>query len=90
MFAPLFIDLAPRRRGKPFTWRQLTVGENRAGQGRDVAVSFRVQVGTRQWLVYRSLSANRSRSVLGQNLNSDFMAGRFDRSGEVETIVEIE
>ena len=90
LFAPLFIDLNPRRCGKPFTWRQLTVAENLVSQSHDVAVGFRVQVGSKQWLVYRSLGANRSRSVLGKNLNSDFLTGRFVRGGTVDEIIEIE
>ena len=46
---------------------------------RDVAVGFRAQSGDDQWLVYRSLGPAGNRAVLGQNISSEFYAGRFQR-----------
>jgi len=90
LFAPLWIDLDPRRQSAPYTWRQLTVAEDRQILPRDVAVGYRVQVGKRQWLIYRSLGERGNRTLLGHNLITDYLVARFQRNGEVEAIVEIE
>ncbi|MBB76735.1 MAG: hypothetical protein CMJ75_19690 [Planctomycetaceae bacterium] len=87
---PLFIDLAPRQRTKPYTWRQLTVAEDLRVQPREVATGYRVQIGRRQWIFYRSLAAKRIRTVLGQNLGCEYICGRFHANGSVETLIEIE
>ena len=87
---PLFIDLAPRQRTKPYTWRQLTVAEDLQTQPRDVATGYRVQIGRRQWMFYRSLAAKQIRTVLGQNLGCEYICGRFHTNGSVETLIEIE
>ena len=81
LFAPLFVDLDRRRIARPYTWRQLTVGENLAIQPPDVAVGYRVMVGRQQWLIYRSLAPAANRSLLGHNLVSGFLLARFDRQG---------
>lgn len=90
LFAPCFIDLAPRRLRRPVTWRRLTIAEDRQIQPNDVAVGYRVQVGSRQWLFYRSLDACGNRTVLGHNLVTEFLAARFSRDGVPETLIEIE
>jgi hypothetical protein len=90
MFAPLLIDLSPRRLSKPFTWRQLTVAENRQILPRDAAVGYRVQLGAQQWMIYRSLGQRGNRTLLGHNLVSEFLVARFPRSGVVESLLEIE
>ncbi len=90
LLAPMFFDLDRRRMDKPLTWRGLTVAEDREIQTSDRAVGFRVQLAKRQWLIYRSLTSPRNRSLLGQNLSSELMVGRFDRSGEVTELLEIE
>ncbi|MAV33999.1 MAG: hypothetical protein CMJ59_00945 [Planctomycetaceae bacterium] len=88
--APLFFDLSPKRRPKPYTWRRLTVAEDLEVQPQDVATGYRVQIGRRQWLFYRSLAAKRVRTVLGQNLGCDYLCGRFRRDGSLDTLIEIE
>ena len=90
LYAPLFFDLHRRRHRQPATWRQLTVAENLQIVPPDVAVGLRVHVGLEQWLSYRSLAPVGSRTVLGQNLVSEFYLGRFLHDGDAETIVEIE
>ncbi|HVX12257.1 MAG TPA: hypothetical protein VHC22_13835 [Pirellulales bacterium] len=90
LFAPWFIDLAPNRLRRPATWRQLTVAEDRQIQPHDAAVGYRVQVGNKHWLFYRSLIACGNRTVLGHNLVSEFLAARFGKSGVPETLIEIE
>jgi hypothetical protein len=91
LLAPLLFDLKPKRFDKPLTWRQLTVAEQREIVSPGEAVGYRFQIGKRQWLVYRSLSNLRSRSVLGQNVNKEFLLARFDReTGDAETLLEVE
>ena len=89
-FAPLFLDFHPRRMTGPRTWRQLTVAENLARVKPDVAVGYRVKVGSAQWLAYRALARRGNRTVLGHNLTTETLVARFGRKGEVQTIVEIE
>ena len=56
----------------------------------EVAVGYRVAVGRRQWLIYRSLAARANRTLLGHNLSSEMLVARFKWTGEVEPLVEIE
>jgi len=90
MFAPLLVDLDPRRFRRPLTWRRLTVAENLVAQPADVAVGYRVQIGRQQWLIYRSLAAKANRTLLGHNLSTEMLVARFQRSGEVDPLLEIE
>jgi len=90
LFAPLFIDLAPRRIARPATWRRLTVAEDRRIVPAEVAVGYRAQVGAQQWLFYRSLTLPGSRTLLGHHLVTEFLTARFSRTGQVEPIMEIE
>jgi hypothetical protein len=90
LFAPLFIDLHPRRRKLEVTWRRLTVAKMLEIEPPDVAVGYRAQVGARQWLFYRSLADEDNRTVLGHNLSSEFLAARFSTSGDVDSLVEVE
>jgi hypothetical protein len=90
LYSPLWIDLDPRRRKQPITWRRLTVGENLAVVQRDVAAGYRVQAGRQQWLIYRSLTPFGNRSVLGHNTAYSFVCGRIKKDGGFDPIVEIE
>jgi hypothetical protein len=90
MLAPLCFDLRPRRMTRRFTWRKLTVAEDLEIQPDDVAVGYRVRLGKDQWLFYRALASKGNRTLLGHNLTSETLLARFDRSGEVEPLVEIE
>ena len=88
---PLWIDLDPRRSACPSTWRQLTVAQGLAIQSPDAAVSYRVQSGGDQWVVYRSQGPRGNRTFLGQNTSSEFVAGRFlANKGEIRELVEVE
>ncbi len=89
LFAPLFLDLSKRRFKKERTWRRLTVAERLEIQPAEVAVGYRVQVGREQWLFYRSLAKAANRTVLGQNLASEFVAARFTAQGFAEELVSI-
>ena len=90
LFAPLFIDLDRRRLRKQLTWRQLTVARELEILPDDVAVGYRVQVGSQQWLIYRSLGQSGNHTLLGHSLSTEFLVARFDRSGEAEPLLEIE
>jgi hypothetical protein len=90
LLAPLWIDLDPRRLGRPLTWRQLSVGENLAICRRDAAVGYRVQAGKEQWVFYRSLTEFGNRSVLGHNTSYSFVCGRVKKDGSLDAILEIE
>ena len=90
LFAPVLIDLDPWRRRKHFTWRQLTVAEDRQIQPPDVAVGYRVQVRDKHWLFYRALAGKSGRTVIGVNLWSEMLVSRLDESGTWERLLEIE
>lgn len=90
LFAPLFFDLKPSRFAKPYTWRQLTVGQNLQIQPPDVAAGYRVMVDRSQWLIYRALASKANSTVLGHNLATEMLVAQFRRNGEVESILEIE
>jgi hypothetical protein len=90
MLAPWFFDFDQRRLGRPLTWRQLTVAENRTIVPRGRAAGFRVMIGTQQWLIYRALGPRGNRTLLGHNLSSEMLVGRFTRRGEVKPLVEVE
>ena len=90
LFAPLWIDLDPRRMKRPLTWRRLTVAENLAIVPRDVAAAYRIQAGNQQWLIYRSLAPVGNRSVLGHNTFYSFVCSRILPTGDFKAIVEIE
>ncbi|MEQ8846853.1 hypothetical protein [Botrimarina sp.] len=87
----LWIDFAPKRFAKQRTWRRLTVAESLKNVSSDVAVAYRVQAAKQQWLVYRSLTPAGNRTVLGQNLSSEALVGRFVApDGTIDEYLEIE
>ncbi len=90
LYAPLFFDLSASRLKREPTWRRLTVARQLAIEPSDVAVAYRIETGSKQWLIYRSLAASANRTVLGLNLVSEFLCARFNRRGDAETIIEIE
>lgn len=90
LYAPLFIDFDRRRHTDQLTWRQLTVAESLRNCPAEVAAGYRVAIGRRQWLIYRSLAEKANRTLLGHNLSTEMLVARFERSGEVEPLIEIE
>ena len=85
----IWLDFSPSRFAKQRTWRQLTVAQSLEKVSHDVAVGYRVQAGKRQWLFYRSLDPAANRTVLGHNLSSEALTGRFLSTGEVDEYFEI-
>lgn len=90
LFAPLWFDLDRTRLDRPFTWRPLTVAEDRRIVASHEAVAYRVQSGEQQWTVYRSLGPRGNRTFLGHNLATSMIVARFSRQGETEALIEVE
>ena len=91
LYAPVLFDLGGRRSvARRCTWRQLTVAENRTILPPYVAVGYRVQLNRRQWMLYRSLTSQANRTVLGQNLVSEFLFAEFLPNGMVQNLLEVE
>jgi hypothetical protein len=88
LFAPLWIDLQPRRFLKQITWRQLTVADTRIILRPEQAAGFRIQSGQQQWLLYRALDEPRNRTVLGCNVSSFFRVGTIGDDGLVSQMAE--
>lgn len=91
LYAPIWFDFQQRRFGRKRTWRQLTVAQELRIVGRDEAAGFRIQLGSEQWLVYRSFGVPCPRSVLGKHLVADFFAARFDMGdGSLDELVTVD
>ena len=90
MSCPLWFDLRGRRATKQRTWRNLTVAASLEVVPADVAVGYRVQSGSAQWLSYRSLAPPANRTVLGQNTSAEMLIGRFLRTGELDELLEVD
>ena len=91
LYMPMLLSLCPSHSKAPYTWRHLTVAEELRIVEPDEAKAFRVQIGSDQWLLYRTLAPPKRRTALGMHTMSDFFAGRFDpEDGETDTIVEVD
>lgn len=91
LYAPLWFDFQHRRFKRKRTWRQLTIADQLRIARRDEAVGYRVQVGSEQWMMYRSLAGGCCRSLLGKHLIADFFASRFDPSdGSHDALVTVD
>ncbi|WP_146460025.1 hypothetical protein [Rubripirellula tenax] len=91
LYSPLWIDCSQRRFKRKRTWRQLTVVDELRLCRNDEAVGYRIQVGSEQWMVYRTLGQPRTRSVLGKHLIADFFASRFDLTyGDHDALVTVD
>ncbi|MFM7072428.1 MAG: hypothetical protein ACKO38_11630 [Planctomycetota bacterium] len=90
LYAPLFV-MADRQLGRqPFTWRRLTVAESLKIVSLDLAAGYRVQFGRKQWTFYRALGAEANRTLLGQNVSSNFLASELQADGLTRPLVRIE
>ena len=91
LYAPLWIDLQSRRFDRQRTWRQLTIGDELRIVPANEAAAYRVQVGSEQWMLYRSLGQARCRTVLGKHLLADFLCTRFDMGdGSHEDLITVD
>jgi len=90
VFAPLWFDFQQRRFKRPRTWRQLTVAEELRIVDPDEAVAFRVQQGSEQWILYRMMHGDRTRTFLGKHLLADLYCARFHAGdGSMEDLVTV-
>ena len=90
LYVPVFLDLNPKRCLKPRTWRQLSVAENLQVVGADVAVAYRIQVGKKQFVFYRSMAEPKNRTFFGENVNTEMYFGRLEKDGTMTELVQIE
>jgi hypothetical protein len=91
LYAPLWFDFQRRRFSRPRTWRQLTVGDQLRLVSRHEAIAYRVQAGSEQWMVYRSLGQRRCRTTLGKHLIAGFYGSRFyPGDGSHEELVTVD
>ncbi len=90
LYCPLFFALTPKAADKQYTWRQLVVANKLTQESQDQASASRIQVGGRQWLLYRSLTEQANRTFMGQNYASEFVFGEFLLDGKLKPYVEIE
>ena len=90
VFAPLWLDFQQRRFKRPRTWRQLTVAEELRIVNPDESAAYRVQLGSEQWVLYRMMAGDRTRTFLGKHLLADMFCARFHAGdGSMEDLVTV-
>ncbi|MDO4559264.1 MAG: hypothetical protein Q4C47_09890, partial [Planctomycetia bacterium] len=89
-WVPIWIQPGPEHMTETFLGQRLTVGEDLKRVTEENAIGFRIQLGTRQWLLYRALRDRGNRSLLGHHLKSEFLLAEFSAKRGVEPLVEIE
>ena len=91
LYAPIWLDFSRSRFRQKRTWRQLTVADDLRICKPDEAVGYRIQVGSQQWMLYRSLGDRRARTVMGKHFIVDFYCARFDTGdGSMEDLVTVD
>jgi hypothetical protein len=90
MLAPLFFDLDANRYRKRYTWRHLTVGEERKAVTDDKAVAYRIQIGNEQFAFYYSIHEKANRTFLGHNLIDNLCFARFSSKTGVEPLIGVQ
>ena len=91
LYCPLWLDFTPRRFRRKRTWRQLTVADQLNIVPPSEAVAYRIQQGSEQWVVYRSLDGSICRTFLGKHLLADFFCSRFHPSdGDQEELITVD
>ncbi|MDC0295614.1 hypothetical protein OAL35_02040, partial [bacterium] len=70
---------------------QLTVADQLRIVEPSEANGYRVQFGSEQWMIYRSLKDQKTRTVLGKHLIADFYCSRFDSGdGSHEELITVD
>ncbi|MGC6442596.1 MAG: hypothetical protein ACON4H_08020 [Rubripirellula sp.] len=92
LYTPLWFDFSQRRFARKRTWRQLTVADQLKILDRSEAVGYRIQMGSEQWMIYRSLfGGQNTRTVLGKHLIADFYCARFDSGdGSYDELITVD
>jgi hypothetical protein len=69
----------------------LTVAQQLRIVAPQIAAAYRIQVGSSQWVLYRSMSEPAVRTFFGRQLISDFYCARFDRDEQTyEDLITVE
>ncbi len=89
LYAPLFFDLKPNRSLSARTWRPLTIARRRTIVPSDVAVGYRVRIGYKQWLLFRSFGQQEPYTVLGKHLLCEFYIGRIEPDQSITDLIRI-
>lgn len=91
LHAPVVVDWCPDRAHSPADWRTLTVTEEGRILPAHLASGHRVRVGRHQLLLYRSIHAGETaRAVLGLHTPRETVIGRFDESGDLDTLLLVD
>lgn len=91
LYVPLWVDLNRGRIHRERTWRCLTVAEQLSIVPPQRACAFRIQIGKRQWVLYRSLSDSVPRTFFGKHMIADFYSARFDSDQQnYEDLITVE
>jgi hypothetical protein len=90
LYLPVVFDWHPRRRRAKADWRSLTVTQLGRVISPGGAAGYRLRVGQRQLLVYRSLvETGEPRAVLGQHTRYETVIGSFE-AGQFDPIIMVE
>ncbi|TWT55055.1 hypothetical protein Pla22_27090 [Rubripirellula amarantea] len=91
LYLPVWIDFERRRFNRDRTWRTLTVADALRICRPEEASAYRVQSGSEQWCVYRSLGESRCRTFLGKHMMANFFVSRFDMGDGVhESLITVD
>ncbi|MDF1841837.1 MAG: hypothetical protein P1U77_10395 [Rubripirellula sp.] len=91
LYCPLWLDFTPRRFRRKRTWRSLTVADQLRIVPTNEAVAYRIQQGSEQWVVYRSLDGAACRTFLGKHILADFFCSRFHPGeGDQEELITVD
>ncbi len=91
LFVPLVFDWERRRFAAFVDWQALTVTEENRILTSHSAVGYRLRIGNQQLVIYRSLNKGEvPRSVLGLHTASETVIGRFEPTGDITPILQVE
>ena len=90
-YNPVMLDWSSDRRKAAAEWRSLTVAEDRSAVKPGIASGYRLKVGDRQWLMYRSLlRSEEARSVLGHQTRYETVIGSVEPNGDITPLMLVE
>ncbi len=88
---PLVVSWNARRRGKPVTWRSLTITEKGKHVPPERASAARITWGRDEtYLLYRSHAKPALRAFLGHCTTTRFLFAKFDKDGTVTPIFKLD
>lgn len=88
---PMVVSWNARRRGKPVTWRSLTITEKGKHVSPERASAARITWGRDEtYLLYRSHARPALRAFLGHCTTTRFLFAKFDKDGTVTPIFKLD